>query len=327
MIKKLFITILYISLLIFLSPKDTFAANYGMSISPPLLRVHIKPGKSITQVFKIENLSNTDKNLVANIVPFSEADNQGNPILNPKASATWKSYFSLANSSIKLNEPFSIAAGSSEQLILSLTVPETAPLKDIYATLIVSTYENSVDQSFQGSSVRGTIGSNLLITVSSQAFPDTNLIIENFYPTEGTMFKIGNLYFVDSITPIKFTATVKNDGNFAAETKGVLRITTRNKPVYLDGILPVNVIAKSQRILQNTKGQNFEFIPSLGNVGNHQISLEIKTDNSNTTSTINVFLFPLKLSLGLIASLIIVYLIVKITAKPSGSSIDKHINQ
>lgn len=322
--KNTFITILYIAIFLFVSQTSVEAANYGLSISPPLLRVHIKPGKSITQVFKIENLSINEKTLVANIVPFSEADNLGNPILNPKTSAPWLSYFGLANSQIKLNEPFTLAPGTSEQLVLSLSVPESASLQDIYATLMISTYENSIGQSFQGTSVRATIGSNLLITISSQAFPDTDLKVIDFIPTEGAFIKIGNLYFLDSISLSKFSASVKNEGSFASETKGVFRITTgNNKPVYLEGILPVNVIARSQRQLLNTSGSSFEFTPSLANIGPHQVTIEIKTENSNTQSTINVFYFPLKLTLGILASLIIIITIVKITANSSKNNVDK----
>lgn len=323
MIKKILISTISIVTFLFLNNNTVHAANYGLSISPPLLRVHIKPGKSITQVFKIENLSSTDKTLIANIVPFTEADNYGNPVLNPKANAPWLNYFSLANTAIKFNEPFSITAGASEQLIVSLTVPEDAPRKDIYATLMVSTYENSVNQTFQGTSVRATIGSNMLITLSSQAYPDTILKIEDFYPLEGTYIKIGSLYLVDSITPLKFTAIIKNEGDFTAETKGVFRISTaKNKPVYLEGILPVNVIAKSRRQLLSTNANSFEFTPSLAQIGFHQIALEIKTDNSNTSSVINFFFFPLKLSLGLLISISLIISIVKITSKTTKNQVD-----
>lgn len=302
----------------FALPSASFASDYGLSISPPLLRVHIKPGKSITQVFKIDNLSSEDKTLIASVIPFTEADSNGNPILNPKASAPWLNYFGLANSLIKLDQPFTLLAGSSDQLILSLAVPEDASLQDIYATLMISTYSNTINQTLQGTAVKATIGSNLLITISSQAYPDTILKIENLSLTEGTYLKIGNIYFIDNITPLKFSALVSNDGSFTAETKGVFKITTSsNKPVYLEGILPVNVIAKSKRQLVNTNGQPFEYTPSLSNIGPHQISLEIKTDNSNTSGSIAVFFFPFKLALGLLASLIIIFLIVKITAIPS----------
>lgn len=315
MIKK-FLTIFFTLVGLFLLPQNVQAANYGLSISPPLLRIHIKPGKSITQVFTIENLSKTDQILIASIVPFTEADHFGNPILDPKANANWLSFFSLVNSQIKFDQPFTIVAESSEQLILSLSIPETAPLKDLYATLIVSTYDNSLNQELMGTSLRATIGSNLLITISSSAFPDTILKIEDFFPIEGTYLKIGNLYFVDSITPVKFTATAYNEGSFTAETKGVFRVSSNNKPVFMQGVLPINVIAKSKRQLTNTDGHSFVFSPSIGNIGTHQISLEIKTENSNTQSTINVFFLPLKLFLGLLLTFIIIISIQKFTSKP-----------
>jgi hypothetical protein len=318
--KPLLLTILYIGLLTLLLPRQAQGSDYGLSISPPLLRVHIKPGKAITQVFKLENLGSTDKTLVASILPFTAADEQGNPVLNPKAGAPWLGYFSLANSQINLDQPFILKAGASEQLVLSLSIPGTAPLKDLYATLTLSTYENSLDQTFQGSVVRATIGANILITVSSQAYPDTVLIIEDFLPAQGSYLSLGSLIFVDSLTPLKFSAIVKNEGSFAAQTKGVFRITTgTDRPVYLEGILPVNVIAKSRRQLSNTKGEAFEFSPSLGQIGLHHIALEIKTDNSNTTSTINVFFFPLKLSLGLLLALMIIFSITKLTSKPQNN--------
>jgi len=325
-----FLTLLYICLFSLATPK-VYASEFNLSVTPPLLRVHIKPGKSITQVFTLENLSQSDQTLVARIVPFTEADDKGNPVLNPKATAPWLSYFGLANSTIKLNEPFTIQAGAKEQLILSLAIPDNASLEDIYATLMISTYTNNVDQSYQGTTVLATIGSNMLITISSQAYPDTVLKIVNFSPQADILAKIGNLYFADSITPLTFTADVSNEGNFAAETKGIFRITRGNTPVYLEGILPVNVIGKSSRQLLNTDGESFRFTPSLSQIGPHQITLEIKTDNSNTSNSFTVFFFPFKLSLGLIIAIFIIIISVKITAVPSkkqsGSTIDNPIQQ
>lgn len=314
MIKKTFLTILFIVISLFLFPAKASAADYNLSLTPPLLRVHIKPGKSISQVFTINNQSKTDKILVARLVPFTAADDLGNPVINPKNTADWLGYFSLANSRIRLNEPFTITAGSTEQIVLSLSIPNTAPLEDLYATLMISTYSNSLNKDLQGSNVTATIGSNILVTISSSAFPDTVLKIDSFQPQKGSLIKIGNLYFADSLTPLTFTALVHNDGSFLAETKGVFRVTTsRGNPVYLEGILPVNVLGKSQRRLVNSNGQAFTFTPSLSQIGSHQISLEIHTDNSNTTNSITIFFFPMKLTLGLILVLLVIFVLSQLT--------------
>ena len=69
--------IVIISFLFFLfTPSSVSAAGYGLSVYPPLLRVHIKPGKSITQVFKIDNLTSDDKFFVARLIPFSDSENR-----------------------------------------------------------------------------------------------------------------------------------------------------------------------------------------------------------------------------------------------------------
>jgi len=319
---KIIFTLL--SVLIFLLfPINTFAANFGLSVEPPLLKVSIRPGKSITQVFKLTNLSDDDKLFVARIVPFKDADNYGNPVIIPDAKADWISYFSLLNANIKYGEPFPIKSNSSEQLIVGLTVPETAKSEDIYATLLISTYINATDIGYQGSSVNASVASNMLITINQQEFPDTILKIEKFFPIDGTFIKIGNFYLADNITPLIFSSMVKNDGDYTADTKGVFRVTTgSDKPIYLDGILPVNIISKTTRVITSTGGDSFKFSPEMGNLGFHKISLEIKTDNSNTSNSITIILLPIKLGLGIAIVSLIIFTILKTTSKKQSFEID-----
>jgi len=302
-------------------PTPVNATGYGLSIYPPLLRVHIKPGKTITQVFKIDNLIGDDKYFIARLVPFTDADLFGNPILNLKSTAYWLTYFSLTNSHIKLGEPFTIKANSSEQLILSLTIPENAALKDLYATLLVSTYSNTGDPNYQGTQVSATTGSNLLITIASEAYPPTLLRVENITPTSGWLFKFGSWYLADSITPVSFTAQVLNRGDFATETKGIFKVAGQKaEPVYLEGVLPVNVLTKTKRALQNNHGENFVFTPNLGNLGPHRVTISINTDNANAENSITIIFLPLKVSFGLFfASLFLIAIYQTTNTKKDGS--------
>ncbi len=290
-------------------PPSVSAAGYGLSIYPPLLRVNIKPGKSITQVFKIDNLTNDDKLFVARLVPFTDADLLGNPVINLQSTAPWLTYFSLANTNIKIGDPFTIKGGSSEQLILSLSVPDSAPLRDLYVTLLISTYLDNNNVTYQGTLVSATTGSNLLVTISSEAFPSTLLHIEDIVPVSGATFKIGRYYFSDNITPVSFSASVANSGDYNAETKGLFKITARDdQPVYLEGILPMNVISKTKRTLINNDGNRFTFSPNLGNMGLHKMVVSIKTDNANAENSIYVIFLPFKITLGI--SFAVTFLIV-----------------
>ncbi len=312
-----------ILLTLFLFPKPAFAAGYGISISPPLLRVNIKPNKSISQVFTITNLTSDDKLLVARMVPFSEADIFGNPVIDLKSSPDWLNDFSLANSNIKLGNAFTLKGNTSEQLVLNLTVPEDSPLRDLYATLLVSTYTNVLDLGYQGSQVNATIGSNLLITINTELNPPTILKINHLAPTTGSFFKFGNLYLVDNITPISFSGSVKNDGNFTAESKGIFKIVNRNDtPTHLEGILPVNVIAHTERILINNDGKDFTYTPNLGNIGQFKVILQIKTDNSNAENTLDIIFFPFKIGAGLILSVFILASITKRRREVKSDTVD-----
>lgn len=297
--------------------KLSFAQDFDLSINPPLLRVNIKPGKTITQVFKIDNNSPQNRTFVARIVPFTTSDDLGNPILDPSLQPSWLSYFSLANSEIKLNEPFEIKANSSEQLILSLSVPDTAPLKDLYAALLLSTYGNDISTNFQGTNVRASIASNLLITVSTQLSPATLLKITEFHPDAGSYLRIGSLYFIDNITPVSFFASVKNDGDFTAETKGIFKIQKGSKdPVLLQSILPQYVIAKSERKLINSDDQDFNITPSASLIGLYQARIEIHSDNGNSVGQIDIIFFPVKIILGFFVGLSLLLIIVNIAFRP-----------
>ena len=317
LIFQYFILIITLSVFTTLPPK-CHAADFELSIYPPLLRVNIKPGKSITQVFKIDNSSTDTQTLVARLVPFISADPYGNPKIDPSLQVKWLNYFTLANSTIQLNQPFEIKAGSSEQLILSLAVPDTAPLKDIYATLLVSTYSNNIDTNFQGSNLRASIASNLLITVSSQLAPATILKVSEFSPEAGSYLQIGNFYLIDNITPLTFYATAKNEGDFTAETKGVFRIQRNEKnPVQLQSILPQYVIAKSERKLINADDQDFKFTPSIGMIGLYQAQIEIHTDNANTINQIDIIFLPIKALFAFAVGLSLLLIVVNIAFRPT----------
>ncbi|KKT72793.1 MAG: hypothetical protein UW68_C0025G0008, partial [Candidatus Collierbacteria bacterium GW2011_GWB1_44_6] len=296
------------------TPSSVSAAGYGLSVYPPLLRVHIKPGKSITQVFKIDNLTSDDKFFVARLIPFSDSDTLGNPKIDLRATAPWLSYFSLANSNIKFGDPFLIKGGSSEQLIVNLSAPENAPVRDIYGSLLISTYANINGIDYQGSLVSATVGSNLLITISQEANPPTLLRVEDISPESGSVIKIGNYYIADNITPLSFRANALNLGDFTAETKGIFKVTGRSdQPIHLEGILPINVISKTKRALLNSEGGKFTFTPDLGRLGIYQVTVSIKTDNANAENSINLILFPFKILIGLIFATAFLVTIVRTT--------------
>ena len=307
---------LIILIILFVSrPICAHAANIGLSIYPPLVRVVIKPGKSITQAFSITNLSKEDTTLIARLVPFTSSDSLGNPNIDPRSTAPWLDYFSLANSYIKLGEPFEIKAEKSEQIILALSIPPTAPLKDLYATLLVTTYTNALpNQSLQGSSLSASIGSNLLVTINTQSSPATILKIVDLEPEKNKYIKLGNYYLLDNITPIYFTAKAENDGEYTAETKGVFKIQQgETPPIDQQSVLPQYILAKSQRLLSNLEDTKFHFSPSFNQIGKYTVGVDVRSENANASTKIEVIFIPGKILLGIFLALLFLNITLKIS--------------
>ncbi len=319
MVKPLSLSLL-ITLIFFLSfgIRPLEAADISLSIHPPLLKVVIKPGRNITQVFKIENRSAETKTLIARLVPFTDADDIGNPNIDPRTTAPWLGYFTLANSKIQLDRPFELKAGQSDQLVLSISIPSTAPLKDLYATLLVTSYANTIDSQLQGSAVSATIGSNLLISVSTQASPSTILKITDLLPEPGKYIKIGDYYFIDNITPLYFSAIAKNEGEYTAETRGVFRIERNEQnPVDLQSVLPQYVLSHSQRKLGTINDTGFNFTPGFNMIGYHAVRIDIRSENANASSKIDIIFFPGKIFIGIIAAIIFLKIIIGISNSPN----------
>ncbi len=294
----------------------TVMAKVGLALDPAIVRIQIKPGKSITKAFTVYNTETENKDLVLRLVPFSKSDEYGNPVINIEEVAEWSKYFSLSNTNIKLNEPFVVKAKSQEQIILSISIPENSDLKDIYLTLLFSTYDNSTTADQEGTQISASIGANMLISITSELNPKTILKVDNINITSGSYFKLGRRYFVDNLTPIRFKASVTNTGNHLTETKGLIRISKKNgEVVSVEETIPQYVISKNTRQLLSKNNQDFSFNPGLRNMGPYLLSFEIKSDNSNTKNSIEIFFFPFKGFLGLVVLFIVLKIILGFRSK------------
>ncbi len=309
--KKIFTTFLLPTCYLLLTTSSALAQQVGFSISPPVVEAVIKPGKSVTQIFNITNLSASDKIVVAKIVPFTPASNTGFPILKPGLQPKWLSFFSLANSYIKLNEPFTLEGESSAQLILKIAPPANATLNDYYATLILttnSTPEDS-DQVTTGSLISATIGANILLTVNIMANPATIVRIRDFAPApEDILFRWGDLFFADNLSPIRFRAAAENTGKFMTKTGGLVRVSRNNQAVSLVSLLPLNLLSANSREVQASPSGEIKFKPKFLDLGSHKVELDLRSENSSSHSEFTLVLLPLKTGLSLITGLGLIFL-------------------
>lgn len=294
-------------------PKTLTAQGLNLSISPPIFQATIKPGKSVSQVFTIYNNSSNPIKLTPRIVPFLPEDDQGNPSLKPQSNPAWLTYFSLANSKIFLNQPFTLPANSSDQLVLSIKIPENSPTIDHYATLLLSSQENPTEDllTFNQSPVAGSIGTNILLTIANEVAPPTILNIKDLKPVETKYIKIGQTYFLDNFSPIHFTAKVENLGNHLAEAHGLFQIRKKTNIIHIQSLVPVNVLAQSTRELTASPSGKLNFTPKITQMGRYQATLNIRSENGSTQNSINLILLPIKGFFGLLLALFLLTSILK----------------
>ena len=300
-----------------IKPIPVSAQALGLSLTPSLVEAVIAPGKSVSLVYQLTNLSAGPLTLVARVIPFSGSDASGQPILKPNQRPEWLKYFSLKNSQEQLNEPFALGANESRRLILSLDTPTQMAPTDLYAALLVSTsLPEEGNQKQNNTAIGVAIGSNLLLTISPGSHPPTLVKIENFAPVPSDyFFRYGDYYFADNLLPIHFSAAAVNVGKYFSKTSGRLTVNRRGGPISVQNLLPLNLLASGRRSLEGSPSAELVFKPRLTDLGSFQVSLDIKSDNSNSQTEISLVLIPVKLLAGLLICLILLSTIFKISRR------------
>lgn len=307
------LSLIFVIILLQLATENA-SASFGLSLTPSLLEVHARPGKSISQTFSLKNLADSEKTFVVRVVPFSPTSD-GLPILLPSQKPEWLKYFKLKNSDLSLNEPFTIAAFQSRELILTIDIPSRASQSDYYATLLVS----STSQNQSATSFSASIGSNLLITVSPISHPPALVKITEFAPTpDSYLFRLADYYVADSGKPIVFAAVAKNHGKYLTKTSGELTIKGRQ---VVDSIklAPLNLLANSDRSLLASPSGELIYRPKISHLGTFTASLDIKSDNGSSHSEITLIVLPFRYLLVLISIILAAFIlrgIIKKNAKP-----------
>jgi len=302
-LKFIFCLLFITCYLSFITPAN--ASSLGLSIYPPIFQATIKPGKTITQAFTIQNLSEKEREFTTRVVPFTPLGNKGQPLLKPDQKPEWLNYFSLANADIALNQPFSIKPNSNRQLILTIAIPLTAPITDHYCTLLITT---SSQEKNLNSLISGSVGAHLLLTINNSASPPTRLELTHFSPDQTPLFKLDNgTYVFDNLDRLTFSATLKNFGIFLSQTKGFFQITKASQPLVMESLLPFYVLAGSERDLIASGSGKFVLEPNLTNIGQFEANLIINADNASVSGQIKLLLLPIKTTLSLIISLLILF--------------------
>lgn len=218
------------------------AQKSGLSITPPLSEIMLKPGKSITQAFTIKNEGTVDLQVTPTIADFSPDGSTGIPIVLPDNTSF--PFAKLENLDKKLGVPFALAAGQSQQLVLRVNIPATEPEHDYYKTFLFKTEPLGLTQLDGAHTVsQAYVGVHLLISVSNSGLDLGKLSID----------QLSTLPIVDMFSSINLRVFAKNTGNTYTKAHGEIKITNMlGQVVKIFPFLPENVLAGSMRELHGS---------------------------------------------------------------------------
>lgn len=299
------------------SASAAYAQTFNFSISPSLIQVTIKPGKGITHAFKIKNNYPESQDFVVRLIPIAPGDDKGHPKLLLDSHPEWLNFFSLANSKITLNQPFTMDASREDQLVLSLKVPTQTLPGDYYALLSVMNASDSSSPQPASPKVGGGIGALVLISVSDQDPPLTQLNIDDFQTLTPPLFTLGDKKFYDNLTPISFSAKIKNSGIHLAEIDGFFKIMQGKNALTTDPLIPTFVLAGGEKVLMaSTSATTLTYQPRFVDIGTAQAQIKLNTTSGSVEKNLNIVFIPIRLIMGLVVALIL-FLVIKTKIKPT----------
>lgn len=294
--------------LIFSNSKAS-AQTLSLTISPPILEVMIKPGKSITQVYKLTN-NGDPAVVVARIVELGANGIEENPAF---ALEPW---IGLLSSDVTIGKPFLLTQGKTKEFILKVNPPEGTPERDYYRVLAFTTKPNPAGDSSQ-SQVSETLGSPLLITTTKTGFLNKNVKIVEF-----DMPKI-----IDSFGPVKTTIAVANTGTTYTRPVGTINLKGMLGAAAYE-IIPRIILQGQRRSLATEDTSTDTDNPTLKlpgfYFGPYELKVQFTLDSGTKsyTETRKFYALPWKLLLALF-----VFLLMYVAVKKRRSTGAKHEKQ
>lgn len=290
-IKILIFAFIYNYYLSLLNISPVYAQSLSLSISPPILEVLIKPGKSITQRYTITNGGDP-----VIIRPEIMEYNQSGISFDPKFVP--EKWITLINTDIRLDTPFLLKANENRQIIVRINPPAGTDQKDYYRALVISSTPNPEGDTSESSVVQN-LGSPILISVTSTGIIPKSAQITNF-----SLPKI-----IDSFDTLNADIDVANTGGIYFRPLG--KITLTGPVAHGEYTIAPNIILSGQTreifTDQNLNSTDNSVTLSLSGFyfGKYTLDVNFTLDEGNVSvrETKTFYAFPWKIS-----ALIIIFL-------------------
>ncbi|GAB4219263.1 MAG: hypothetical protein Fur009_4550 [Candidatus Microgenomates bacterium] len=316
--KILKITTLIILFLFYTS--SIFAQQISLSLTPPLIETTIKPGKSIMIAYTIKNYGDPTY-LKTKVISFEPKDNLGNIRLKNNLEGPVR--FDLDNADLQLERPFFLKTGESQQILLRIRIPDGAPEGDYYYTLLAETIPQ---EGINGSTsiAKVSIGANILVTITNTGIINIKPKIVIFDVLTNLKIFGKKINIFDSFDKIPIVLILENKGKNLIKPQGEINIKDFFAHNFKYQIIPKNILAESQRLLEATPSVTIENNYNLKNtslilsgffIGPYKLSTQINfgENSPEVFAKTQFFAFPFKLSaISLFLIVIIIYIIKKL---------------
>lgn len=313
----IFIIFIIVITIIFI-PGQANAQQVSLSISPPLLELFIKPGKSIMVAYRLDNLGDPAF-INLKVLPFEAKDNLGN--IRIKGEFEGPVRFSLDNSDLQLEQPFFLKAGGSQQILLRIRIPENIVDGDFYYSLLAETAPPTVSEGLGSARAKATIGSNILVTISNSGNIDIKPRLVLFDILSKLKFNfLGKVIKIfDSADKIPAVFIVENKGKNMIKPEGQITLKGNFGETAKYDIISKNILAESQRLLEATPSAQIDsslptsLILSGFFIGKYNLSTQISFGENSPTifGSTSFFAFPFKITGGVLIAVLIILLVIK----------------
>lgn len=252
-LKLLFLTCGLFTLGFLVFPHTTLAQQVTLTLNPPKVESIMKPGKSILIGYTFQNLGDPTA-VSVKVRTFSPKGDYGEMNIDPDQRSPI--HFSLDNADFEYDKPFFMRQADVKQALVRIQVPENTPEGDYYFVFLVETEAVPSVGGVSNPLAKASIGSTLLLTVSSTGLTEVKSRIGLFDMVPDFTFTFGGQKYnvIESGTQIPVHLILQNLGNNLIKPQGAitLRGPLGEKSDY--PLLPQNILNQSSRLIKATGG-------------------------------------------------------------------------
>ena len=250
---KTIVTVFILSTVFYLLSTPCYAQQITLSLDPPIVETHIKPGKSILVAYTVEN-SGDPTPLQFLIRPFTPQGQEG--ALAVGDALEGPIVFSLENTDVVFEKPFFFKSNEKRQAVVKIQIPEGVPEGDYYYILLAETVPSFSVGGQTTTAASASVGSPLLINVTQTGITEAKGSIAEFsiQPTYTLTFGKKIIRIVDSGLPLPLVLSIRNNGNTMIDPQGSVIVRSGNKKTSYE-ILPQHILSNSQRIVKTNPPQ------------------------------------------------------------------------